>query len=259
MSEAITKIINQTLASGVEPLRRVYHGVFDGYEDLPVAYVTETEVFLTATGVIKNYEDAIEEKEVGRRWSISNIAAAHRALTTIRENGKKANFVTAFVTKSFLEGNVADDLAALAKDGVTGEGVLLTFRESALLTSDQAKEGVATARAMGFQAALYGFNGAESLSGIAAAPVDFMFLSPEMTALSGDRDKPGLFNAIITLLRTLRASIVLCGVKTDDVIRDATAAECYGVMPDESYQGEFSFPKRELELDEVLKLGEGAL
>ena len=130
MSEAITKIINQTLASGVEPLRRVYHGVFDGYEDLPVAYVTETEVFLTATGVIKNYEDAIEEKEVGRRWSISNIAAAHRALTTIRENGKKANFVTAFVTKSFLEGNVADDLAAFLPVLAEERDALLQRREA---------------------------------------------------------------------------------------------------------------------------------
>ena len=37
MPIAIENIINETLASGVEPLRRLYKGVYDGYDDEPIA------------------------------------------------------------------------------------------------------------------------------------------------------------------------------------------------------------------------------
>lgn len=259
VSEVVEKIINETLASGVEPLRRTFSGVYDGYDDAPIAYVSDTEVFLSATGVIKGYQSAIDQREVGVRWSLSNIAAADRAVNAIHEAAKKAVFVTAFVTRSFLEGDVEGALAKLAADGVTGENILLAFPEKTIIASQKAKDGVKTARAMGYKAAIYGFGGEESLSALTAAPVDYVFFSPEMTALSGDRDKPGLFTAITTLLRALRVSIVLCGVKTDDVIRDATAAECFGVMPDETYEGEFNFPKQALSLDEVLAQGEAGV
>lgn len=252
MPIAIENIINETLASGVEPLRRLYKGVYDGYDDEPIAYVSETEVFLTSTGVITDYDAAIDDKEVGKRWSVSNVAAAHRALNAIREAGKKAVFVAAFVTKSFLEGDVEGALSALEEEGITGESLVIAFRERVLLTSSKAINGVATLRAMGYKAAVYGFSGEQSLATLTAAPVDYVFFAPELTAFSGDRDKPGLFTAVTTLVRALRTSIVLCGVKSDDVIRDATAAECFGVMPDQTYEGEFSFPKTGLTLDEVL-------
>ena len=252
MPAAIDNIINETLASGVEPLRRLYSGVYDGYDDEPVAYVSETEVFLTSVGILTDYEAAIDAKEVGVRWSLSNVAAAYRALVALRDAGKKALFVTAEVTKSFLEGDVEGSLNALLADGVESDGILLAFSEKALLTSRKAAEGVRTARAMGFKAAVTDFSGDQSLTTLTASPVDYAFFAPELTALSGDRDKPGLFTALTTLVRALRVSIVLTGVKTDDVIRDATAAECFGVMPHRTYEGEFSFPRTGLTLEEVL-------
>ena len=252
MPTAIDNIINETLASGVEPLRRLLSGVYDGYDDEPVAYVSDTEVFLTSVGILTDYAAAIDGAEVGVRWSVSNIAAAYRVLTAIRDAGKKATFVTAEVTKSFLEGDVEGALNALQAEGVESDGILLAFPEKVLLTSPKAAEGVRTARAMGFKAAAMGFSGDQSLTTLTTSPVDYVFFSPELTALSGDRDKPGLFTALTTLVRALRVSIVLCGVKTDDVIRDATAAECFGVMPDRTYEGEFSFPRTGLTLDEVL-------
>ena len=133
VSEVVEKIINETLASGVEPLRRTFSGVYDGYDDAPVAYVSETEVFLSATGVIKGYQSAIDQREVGVRWSLSNIAAADRALTAIHEAAKKAAFVTAPVTRSFLEGDVEGALTKLATDGVTGENILLAFPEKTII------------------------------------------------------------------------------------------------------------------------------
>ena len=231
MSEVVTKIISETLASGVEPLRRRYYGVYDGYDDMPVAYVVETEVFLSATGVITGYEQAIDDRAVGIKWSISNIAAAYRALQRLREKDKKAAFITASVTTSFLESDV----------------------EKSLLSSEKARKGAETLRAMGYGAAIFGFSGAQSLNSVTEAPVDYVFLSSEVTALSGDRDKPGVFTALMSLLRALRCEIVLCGVKNDDVIRDATASECFGVMPDAEYQGEFSFPMNGVEIDTILQ------
>ena len=252
MLENVTNIINDTLASGVEPLRRVYHGVYDGYDDAPIAYFTETELFLTATGVMKDYVAAIENNDTGRRWSLSNIAAAYRALQQFAAREKKAAFVTAHVTKSFLEGDVQGDLTKLIEQGILAEGVVLAFSESAVLGNQKASAGVAAARAMGFGAAICGFSAKESLSSIVAAPVDYLFFDESMTALSGDRDKPGVFTALTALLRTLRCSIVLCGVGSDDTIREATAAECFGIMPSDSYEGEFNFPKGGQTMEEIL-------
>ena len=228
-------------------------------DDVPTAYVAETEVFLTTTGIIKGYEASIDKRSVGIRWSISNIAAAYRALQELRANDKKAYFITAPVTTSFLEGDAAAELERLAGDGITGDGIVLAIREKTVLTSEKARQSIKDVRSMGYGVAVYGFSGAQSLESITAVPVDYLFLSEELTALSGDRDKPGLFNALMSLLRAMRSEIVLCGVKSDDVIRDATAAECFGVIPSEEYQGEFTFPKGGLTLEQILKGEHGTL
>ena len=259
MSEVVANIINDTLASGVEPLRRLYHGIYDGYDDVAIAYVSETEIFLTVTGRLPDYESKIDLRPVGIKWSVSNIVAAYRALQKLREKGKRVRFITAFVTTSFLEGDVESALTDLAAKGITGEGIVLAIREKTILTSVKARKGIEMLRAMGYGAAIYGFSGQESLTGLTEAAVDYVFLTESLTALSGDRDKPGLFTALMTLLRALRCEIVLCGVKNDDVIRDATASECFGVMPSAAYEGEFSFPKAGQDIAEILSTEDGTL
>lgn len=252
MSEVITKIITETLASGIEPLQRSYKGVYDGYDDRPVAYLTETAVFTTETGVLTGYEDAINENDTGRRWSLSNITAACRAIERLAEGDKHPAFLTAAVTKSFLEGDVAKDLADLEEAGIRGDGICLLVNEKDLAADSRAADGVAEARSFGYKTAIYGYSGTQSLLSLTATPADYVFLAPEITALAEDHNKPGLFTALTTLLRSLRTEIILCGVKNDDTIRDAIAAECFGVVPDPSYEGEFAFPKENLDIDTIL-------
>ncbi len=252
MSEVVSKIISETLESGVDPLQRNYRGIYDGYDDRPVAYLTETSIFTTATGVITGYEKAIENNETGKKWSISNIAATYRALETLSEKEKKVTFLTAMVTRSFLENDVAECLESLASQGITGENICLIFNEKALANSQKAVEGNAEARRMGYKTAIYGFSWNQSLLSLTTAPVDYIFLAPEVTAFAEDRNKPGVFTALTSLLRSLRTEIVLCGVKNDNVIRDAIAAECFGIIPDETYEGEFDFPKNAVDINTIL-------
>ena len=260
MAEVLTKIIAETLSSGVEPLHRRYHGIYDGYGDVPIAYFTETEVFTTASGIVSDYKGAIENTEVGRRFSLSCIANAIRVARKLQSSDRQVSFITAEVTASFLKGNVLKDLEGLLDDDVKSENICLTFTEKTLIEGgEKVAEGIADARGMGFSVAVYGFNGEESLSALMRVPVNYAFLSPEMTALSRDRNKPGVFTALIGLMRSLRVSTVLSGVESDDSIRDATAAGCFGIMPSNAYTGQFNFCKGGGELKDILSDGERAL
>ena len=260
MAEVLTKIIEETLASGVEPLNRRYYGIYDGYGDVPCAYLNETEVFTTESGIIKDYGRVIEGSEIGKRFSLSEIGSAHRAAEELRRNDRQIAFMTARVTRSFLSGDIAKDLEALKGSGVNGEQVCLTFTEETL-TKGGAKvaEGIAEARGQGFKTAVYGFNGEQSLSALMKVPVDYAFISAEMTAVLRSRNKAGLFTAVTGLLRSLRIAAILCGIKDDDAIRDATASECFGIMPADDYKGQFNFGKGGRELKEIITDGESVL
>ena len=259
MAEVLTKIITETLSSGVEPLHRKYYGIYDGYGEVPIAYLTETEVFTAASGIVADYRNAIENTEVGRRFSLSCIASAIRAVRGLREVDRQVSFITAEVTGSFLSGNVLKDLDGLLDD-VSGEKICLAFSEKTLTEGgEKVKGGIADARGMGFSTAVYGFNGEESLSALMRVPVNYAFLSPEMTALTCDRNKSGLFTALTGLMRSLRISTVLCGVNNDDAIRDATAAECFGIMPSQDYSGQFGFRKGGADFNDIISDGERVL
>lgn len=259
MAEVLTKIITETLSSGVEPLHRKYYGVYDGYGEVPIAYFTETEVFTSVSGIVADYKSAIENTETGRRFSLSCIASAIRAVRELRERDRQISFITAEVTGSFLRGNVLKDLDGILGD-VSGEKICLAFSEKALIEGgEKVAEGIADARGMGFSAAVYGFNGEESLSALMRVPVNYAFLSPEMTVKTRNRDKSGLFTALTGLMRSLRISTVLCGVDGDDAIRDATATECFGIMPSDGYTGQFNFRKGGADINDILSDGERVL
>lgn len=259
MTETLTKIITETLSSGVEPLHRKYYGIYDGYGEVPTAYLTETEVFTAASGIVADYRKAIENTEVGRRFSLSCIESAIRTVRGLREADRQVSFITAEVTGSFLSGNVLKDLDGLLDD-LSGEKICLTFSEKTLIEGgEKVAEGIADARGIGFSAAVYGFNGEGSLSALMRVPVNYAFLSPEMIAKTRSRDKSGLFTAFTGLMRSLRISTVLCGVNNDDAIRDATAAECFGIMPSEDYAGQFNFRKGSAEFNDIVADGERVL
>ncbi|MBO4594876.1 MAG: EAL domain-containing protein [Clostridia bacterium] len=258
--EVISNIIAETLSSGIEPLHRKYHGIYDGYGDIPTALFTETEVFTSATGVITGYKGSIDKSEIGRRFSLSSIANAIRVLNELEKHDVRVSFVTAEITSSFLSGDVAKDLGELLNESVKPESVCLVIDEERLKDGgEKVAEGVAEARGMGFPVAVNGFDGEQSLSSLMKVTVDYAFLSPDMTARLKDRNKEGLFTALTGLLRSLRVSTVLCGVKDDELIRDATAAECFGIMPSDDYAGQFNFRKGGGELKEIISDGERAL
>lgn len=259
MSEVIEKIIAETLASGVKPIERKYRGVYDGYGENPIAYVGETEVFTTASGVLTDYQSAIEDHEIGIKWSIGNVKSAIRALDELEKAENRPAFIAAFVTRSFLESDVAENLAAFEETAdERKERICLIFSENAL-ESAIAEKGASEARGAGFKTAIDGFSGERSLAALTACPTDYVFFSEKMTALAGDRNKPGVFTAFTSLLRSLRTEIILTGVRSDDQIREAIAAECFGIMPSKDYAGEFDFPTEARDLESIKKDGEASL
>ena len=259
MTETIAKIIAETLTSGIEPLHRKYVGIYDGYGDVPTAYLTETEIFTTASGVVKEYRDAIEKNETGKRFSLSCVENAVRALNKLKKKDRRVTFVTAEVTESFLSEGVKE-LEKVLEQGVNPSEICLTFSEKALIDGgEKVAEGIADARGMGFLTAISSFNGEESLSALMKVTVDYAFLSPTVTALSSDRNKRGVFTALTGLLNPLRISAVLCGVKDDDTIRSATATECFGVIPSDEYSGQFAYKKGGRELQDILSDGDETL
>ena len=259
MSEVVEKIIAETLESGIKPINRKFRGVYDGYGERPIAYLTETEVFTTASGLLNGYESAIENAKIGIKWSIGNVKGAFRALGVLEAADNHPTFLTASVTKSFLKANVHELLAEFEEiDAAKKERIVLTFAESAT-EDERALKGISEARGAGFKTAIKDFGGNRSLSALNAAPTDYVFFSPEMTALAGDRNKPGVFNAFASLLRSLRTEIILTGVKNDETIRESIATECFGIMPAENYRGEFDFPQGARDLESIKSDGEAIL
>ena len=76
--ELFDRLVKETVSSGIEPVTLNFTGIYDCYSARPVAYGTETEMFSSVNGKIKNIADKTDKTETGKNFSVHNIRKADR-------------------------------------------------------------------------------------------------------------------------------------------------------------------------------------
>lgn len=251
------KIVNETLLSGIAPLQQHYVGIFDGYVECPIAYRASTELFTASTGVIEGSRELIDLKEIGARISMRNLAHGIRTMQEMLDLGRSTKWIGVEASVSLL---LEDDVFSIVEGTLKKEcfsrpeKICLEFSPSVMdADREKVRKGMADIKALGLLIAIAPITRDFAISSIMDLPIDVVVLSKELTALSTDRNKPGVLGAMIALLHTMGVSVVAEGAENDDQIRELTTVECFGFIPTDSYRGEFLLPLGKRTEEEILK------
>lgn len=259
--DTFERMVNETVHSGIAPLQQSYVGVFDGYGECPVAYCGSTALFTAATGVVEAYRAAVADTDTGMRLSLRNLAHGIRCMHQLQAAGRTTRWVSAEAYLALL----TSDEAYASLQGVLDaehcdapERLVLAFDAASLAGRlVEVRQRLEEIRSLGLCVALTGVTADFALPLLADVRVDYVFFAPTFTALTTDRNKPGVFSAVVGLLHTMGVGVVAEGVVDDDQIRELTAVECFGFLPAADYSGEFLLPKGARDMADILRDEEG--
>ncbi|MBO4572635.1 MAG: EAL domain-containing protein [Clostridia bacterium] len=251
------RIVNETAESGIAPLELKFTAIHDCYNSRPLAYRTETELFCSAIGKMNDFIEKIDSNVTGKEFSYRNIIRSIDAIRAMEQAGRKINYVSISATTSFL---TQESLYEVLKDLFDRESftktdkICLEFTKNVLSSDREAvRKGLADLKVLGVKTMISGFaSDGFPTSALLDVAVDSVILAPEITALSLDRNKPGVLSSLIRFIKSMDVAVIAEGVRNDDELRELNKAECFGFIPADDYSGRFVFPAKKRDLTSAL-------
>ncbi len=248
--ELFDKVVSATIRSGNEPLKLTYIGIYDGHLGRAIAYRTQTEVFCASFGSVgQGYESKLDFTETGKDLTVRNVVHGIRELRELAIAGIKPEWISVNATASFLtEDGIYEKMQSLlTKEACDGpEKICLEFNKS-IFTADREKvrKGLTDLKTLGIKTLLGNFaTDGFPITTLLDVPVDYVILTPEVTALAVDRNKEDVLPSLVRFLRSMSVQTIAAGVTNDAVIKELNKMECYGVIPAEDCHGRFTLPLR---------------
>ncbi len=246
--ELFDRLVNETVSSGIEPVTLNFTGIYDCYSARPVAYRTETEMFSSVSGKIKEAAEKVDKTETGKNFTAHNIVKAIRCIKAMVAEKRRISWISVSATTAFL---TQDDLySALdnifkAENFTENDKLCLEFSKS-ILTAEREKvlKGLADLKVLGVKTVISGVAADDfPTSALLDVAVDTVILTPAITGLALDRNKPGVLASLIRFLRSMDVSVIAEGVTGDDELRELNKAECFGFVPSENDSGRLTVIK----------------
>lgn len=244
------RMVTETVRSGNEPLKLTYVGIYDGHLGQAIAYRTQTEVFCVSMGALsQSYVEKVDLAEAGKYLTLRNFVHAVRELKELDRADKKPEWVSVKASASFLlsEGLYDEMNRLLEEEAFTSpEKICFEFRRS-IFTADRegVRRGLTDLKTIGFRTMIGNFaTDGFPITTLLDVPVDYVVLTPEVTALALDRNKEDVLPSLVRFLRSMNVQTIAAGVQNDAEIKELNKMECYGILPREDYKGRFALPLR---------------
>lgn len=244
------RVVTETVRSGNEPLKLTYVGIYDGHLGEAIAYRTQTELFCSSVGALKqSYVDTVDFTEVGADLTFRNVVHAIRELSKLNAAEKFPEWVSVKASASFL---LSDGLYEAMTKVVEDEGLKkpekICFEfEKSIFSADRegVRKGLTDLKTIGFKTMIGNFaTDGFPITTLLDVPVDYVVLTPEVTALALDRNKTDVLPALVRFLRSMNVETIAAGVESDAAIKELNKMECFGILPSEDYHGRFSMNLR---------------
>ena len=244
--ELFDRIVSETVSSEIEPVAFKFTGIYDCYSAKPLAYRTETELFSSLYGKITDFSEKIDASETGRNLTLYAIRKAIRYLKKFKAAERKIEWISVTGTTAFLfDEDLYGTLKALfdKENFSETDKICIEFTKN-IFTLDRQKvlKGLADLKVIGIKTVISGFAAdGFPVSALLDVSVDAVILSPEITALALDRNKPDVLSSLVRFVKSMNANVIAEGAATDDEIRELNKMECFGFIPSKDYSGRFTF------------------
>ena len=258
MELTLDGMIEETVSTGIAPISVSFTKIYDGYSERPNAFRGEVRIFTSDSGVIDSKAlEELDEKPLGVEIFKRALRKVARVWVDARENEIPPAYLVVKAPIGLLfEDELYETLKKICEEEDLKEPEKIAFEfPQRLLAKDREaiKTGLKDVKAAGFLVAISGFGGEDfPATALFDVKADIVFLTPEMTARLTDRAASGAAMNLIVFVRSMGVETIAEGVKDDDTNRQLQKAESLGMIPDEGYEGEFSFDFSPATAEEVI-------
>ncbi|MBP5209534.1 MAG: EAL domain-containing protein [Clostridia bacterium] len=234
--------VRDAVAADVPPIELRYTALYGVSSRSPFAYLTTTRVYSHLLGVLDpqtlvDVADTPEAVELARRAARDALDA----LAAFDEAGRHVSFIAVRAPVAWLTcGTLYDDLKRLfGERDLSHDRLCLAFPPAVTVSVDpRVRQSLLDARLLSVRTMITGCGSDETaLPSLMRLPFTEALLTAGTTALTQDRDHPGVFDALVGYLHSLEVAVYAEGATSDDVIRACQRAECAGYVPAPDYRG----------------------
>ena len=250
--------LEMALASGILPIEVRYSQINHPYRKVPIAYRSFTYLNSIISGVVppEKYVFAADATESGARLSKWNIISAMRAVKKFDESGRKIHFITARCSPSIaLMPDLYEWMQQLMAENEfhEPERLCLEFPQSLLYEDpEQVRASVLGLKLLKVRTMLSGCGANDCpVTNLIDIPVDFVLISPHLTAMIGSRSKNNLILSFFQFLRALPTEVIADGILNDDQISTISRADLHGYIPASNYEGSVMHGRLRMTLEEA--------
>lgn len=234
----VSELVRRTVATGIPPLELTYRAVRDCRTDLPVAYRTEIAVNSVELGRLmqSDFSRISDSHELGIRVSEWGIGAALREREQFRSAGRHPRWISVSCPAAYAElpdlYNRLKGLLGNYNKGAGGVGICLEFPDSLLLSQADVRTSILDLKLLGVHSLLV-CNSADTCPffKLVDVPFDTVLLTPRMTRLVNDRNKPGVLSSLVQYLHSMHVGVIADGVEGSEEMRAFARMECEGCVP----------------------------
>jgi EAL domain-containing protein (putative c-di-GMP-specific phosphodiesterase class I) len=254
----LEKYLEMTINSCVLPLEMRFSQINGCYRKVPIAYRTFTYLNSVLEGTIppEKYAYAADETDRGIRLSKWNIKEAIKAINSLKEFERKAEFVTCRVSPQIVR---EVDFYTFIKDILDecsftdNEKLCLEFPKTVLYEDpEKTRMAVLSLKLLKVKSMISGCGDKDNpVSPLFDLPFDFVIVSPQLIAMLDNKGKQPTIEAFLNLLRTNGSDVIADGVRNDKQITILNRADCFGYIPSPSYKGEINHGLLRMSLDEA--------
>lgn len=212
------KYVQLQLDSGLVPLEPVYYPIIvvDGVN--PIAFRSSTKINSIMMGEMKeeNYVRVSDNRSVGIELLKHNVQHAIAALKAFDKAHKRCDFISVRYPAGIIEiGNMYEVLkeVLLKNPSVDPSRICVEFTEDLVdKDSEKARLAVLDMKILKLRTALVGVGKEDSkVSKLVTIPVDYAMIDKEATKWAGDRNKPHLFNSLLSYIKAMGVQSIVIG------------------------------------------------
>ncbi len=241
--------VKKSIKSGIRPITLRYSQVNACDTNLPIAYRTETYIVSNTHGVLKpcEYRDSCDGTMSGVRIAEWSVIEAMSHINKFVANGRNVEWISVKCPSDLA---VKVDIYCWLNELFRKyhfrypEKLCLEFPVSLLSErTDITRTAILDTKLLGVKTMLYGCGGETCpTSRLVQIPVDMVLMTPAMTELTGNRNKPDVVPTLISYLRSMRVEVYAEGVVKDDQVSTLNRCDCVGYTIGMNYDGKKALP-----------------
>ena len=227
--------VRASIASGVKPLEPVFYPIMEVDGNSPIAFRSSTIIHSIIIGDLneENYIHVSDNRLCGIELLKHNLQHAIASIKAFDKANKRLDFVAVRCPSQFIEKTSLYEVVKVVLEhnpSIDPSRIVVEFPENLMdIDEKKVKDAILDMKLLKVRTALQGVGKEDfKISRLLSVPVDLAFLDKSACDWAGDRNKPQVFNALLSYIKAMGVDSIAQG--NDEKKKEMHFSEAIGFM-----------------------------